>query len=77
VFLFFHDDLPAGEIFFDTDLGYNKDQLMVITAFPKQWDSVGEARMEAIRNGLLELSVVKMPVFLLMFRSGQHPIKSW
>jgi ABC-type antimicrobial peptide transport system permease subunit len=45
--------------FFNNDLGYNKDKLMVITAFPKQWDSAGVAKMESIRNGLLSESVIK------------------
>ncbi len=45
--------------FFEKDLGYNKDRLMVISAFPKQWDSAGVAKMETIRNGLLEIPAVK------------------
>jgi ABC-type antimicrobial peptide transport system permease subunit len=45
--------------FFDKDLGYNKDRLMVITAFPKQWDSVGIAKIESIRDGLLRSSAIK------------------
>jgi ABC-type antimicrobial peptide transport system, permease component len=35
---------------FNKDLGYNKEQLLVLTAFPKQWDSAGVLRMQAIRN---------------------------
>lgn len=41
------------------DLGYNRDQLLVITAFPKQWDAEGVKKMENIRNGLKGLSSVK------------------
>ena len=44
---------------FNKDLGYNKEQLLVITAFPKQWDSVGVARMDGIKRQLLELPIVK------------------
>ncbi|PVD53903.1 hypothetical protein DC498_00445 [Terrimonas sp.] len=44
--------------FFKKDLGYNKEQLLVATAFPKQWDSAGVAKMETIRNGLLTLKGV-------------------
>lgn len=44
---------------FNKNLGYNKDQLLVITAFPKQWDSAGVMRMEAIKQDLLQLSSVK------------------
>jgi ABC-type antimicrobial peptide transport system permease subunit len=43
---------------FNKDIGYNKDQLIVLTAFPKQWDSVGVMRMEAIRNELAKVPAV-------------------
>jgi putative ABC transport system permease protein len=45
--------------FFKKDLGYDKDQLMVVMAFPKQWDSAGLAKIESIRNSLLSLSSIK------------------
>ena len=45
--------------FFKKDLGYNKEQLLVVTAFPKQWDSAGVQKMQAIKNGLKQLAVVK------------------
>lgn len=38
--------------FFNKDIGYNKDQLLVLTPFPKQWDSTGVLKMEAIRKEL-------------------------
>jgi ABC-type antimicrobial peptide transport system permease subunit len=38
--------------FFNKDIGYNKDQLLVLTPFPKQWDSTGILKMEAIRNSM-------------------------
>jgi putative ABC transport system permease protein len=44
---------------FSKDLGYDKEQLMILTAFPKQWDSAGVLRMESIRDGLARLPVVK------------------
>ncbi|MDO6430372.1 ABC transporter permease [Flavitalea sp. BT771] len=44
---------------FSKDLGYDKEQLLVIDAFPKQWDSAGVARMESIKSGLLQLPAVK------------------
>jgi putative ABC transport system permease protein len=59
VFIFSMTLSKQVKYFFDTDLGYNKEQLMVITAFPKQWDSAGVARMETIRNSLKTLSSVK------------------
>ncbi len=44
---------------FSKDLGYKKEQLLVLTAFPKQWDSAGVARMETIKQNLLQLPSVK------------------
>jgi len=44
---------------FNKDLGYNKEQLLIITAFPKQWDSTGVFKMESIKQKLLQLRVVK------------------
>jgi ABC-type antimicrobial peptide transport system permease subunit len=45
--------------FFNHDLGYNKDRLMVVVAFPKKWDSAGVARMESIRDGMLSETAIK------------------
>jgi len=44
---------------FNRDLGYNKDQLLVITAFPKQWDTAGVLKMEAVRNQLMQVPAVR------------------
>ena len=44
---------------FHKDLGYNKDEVLVITALPKQWDSAGVLRMTNIKNSLLQLPYVK------------------
>jgi ABC-type antimicrobial peptide transport system permease subunit len=44
---------------FNKDLGYNKEQLLVINAMPKQWDSAGVRRMENIKSSLQQLSFVK------------------
>jgi len=59
VFIFSMTISKQVKFFFDTDLGYNKEQLMVITAFPKQWDSVGVLKMESIRDNLMAVSAVK------------------
>ncbi len=59
VFIFSMTISKQVKFFFDTDLGYNKEQLMVITAFPKQWDSAGVLKMESIRNNLMEVTAVK------------------
>jgi ABC-type antimicrobial peptide transport system permease subunit len=45
--------------FFNKDIGYNKDQLLVLTAFPKQWDSAGVLKIEAIRNELTSVPNVQ------------------
>lgn len=44
---------------FNKDLGYDKDQLLVITAFPKQWDAAGVEKMETMKQQLLQLPHVK------------------
>ncbi len=43
---------------FSKDIGYNKEQLLV-TAFPKQWDSAGVIKMIDIKNGLLQVPAVR------------------
>ncbi len=47
------------EYFFNKNVGYDREQLLVITAFPKQWDSSGVLKMESIRDHLAQLPVVK------------------
>ncbi|MET0466330.1 MAG: ABC transporter permease [Chitinophagaceae bacterium] len=44
---------------FNKDLGYNKEQVLIVTAFPKQWDSTGVKRMMAVREGLKQSPSVK------------------
>jgi ABC-type antimicrobial peptide transport system permease subunit len=44
---------------FSKDIGYNKEQILVISAFPKQWDTVGVNRMINIKNALMQLPSVK------------------
>lgn len=44
---------------FGKDIGYDKDQVLVLTVFPKQWDSVGVEKMLAIRNEMDRLPSVK------------------
>ena len=59
VFIFSMTLSKQVNYFFNKDLGYDKDQLLVITAFPKQWDSAGVAKMETIRDRMLSSSIVK------------------
>ncbi|MGN6436058.1 MAG: ABC transporter permease [Agriterribacter sp.] len=44
---------------FHKDLGYTREGLLVVTAFPKQWDSAGIQKMQFIKDGLLQMPVVK------------------
>lgn len=44
---------------FTKDLGYNKDQVLVVSAMPKQWDSTGVLKMEMIRNEFIKNAAVK------------------
>jgi putative ABC transport system permease protein len=59
VFIFSGTISKQVKYFFEKDLGYDKEQLMVIIAFPKQWDSAGVAKIESIRNGIEALGTVK------------------
>ena len=44
---------------FNKDLGYNKEQLLIVDAYPKQWDSLGVQRMKMVKQQLLTLPEVK------------------
>jgi ABC-type antimicrobial peptide transport system permease subunit len=44
---------------FSKDLGYDKEQVLIVTALPQQWDSAGVDRMKTIKNSMLELSGIK------------------
>lgn len=44
---------------FNKDLGYSKEQVLIATAFPKQWDSAGVQKMLSVREGLRQLATVK------------------
>ncbi len=45
--------------FFDKDTGYNKDQVMIISSIPRQWDSAGVLKMEGIKNRLTAIAGVQ------------------
>ncbi|HTD40223.1 MAG TPA: ABC transporter permease [Mucilaginibacter sp.] len=45
--------------FFNKNLGFNKDQVMVVSSLPRQWDSLGVAKMENFKTRLLQLPGVK------------------
>ena len=41
--------------FFKKDQGYNRDQLLIVTALPKQWDSAGVLHMQQVRRAITEI----------------------
>ena len=45
--------------FFNKDLGYNKEQIMIISSLPRHWDSAGIVKMEGIKTQLLQMPEVK------------------
>ena len=45
--------------FFTKDIGYNKDQVMIVTSLPRQYDSVGVVKMENIRSQFLSVPGVQ------------------
>lgn len=40
--------------FFKRELGYNKEQLLVISSVPRQWDSAGLKRVELVRDQMMQ-----------------------
>jgi putative ABC transport system permease protein len=45
--------------FFDKDLGYSKDQVMIISSIPRKWDSLGVKQMEDMKSQLLSLPGIR------------------
>jgi putative ABC transport system permease protein len=45
--------------FFNKDLGYNKEEVMILSSLPHQWDSTGVIRMEYFKTLLLQVTGVK------------------
>lgn len=45
--------------FFKKDIGYNKDQVIIISSLPRQWDSLGVIKMEHIKSILTSVPGVK------------------
>ncbi|WP_426668904.1 ABC transporter permease [Mucilaginibacter sp. McL0603] len=45
--------------FFNKDLGYNKEQVMIVSSLPRQWDSIGVVKMENVKTRLLQVPGVK------------------
>ncbi len=43
---------------FHKNLGYNKDQVMILSSLPRQWDSSGIVKMENTKIGLQEIAGV-------------------
>jgi len=68
---------------FNKDLGYNKDQLLIVETYPKQWNSAGVQKMKMVKQQLLglpgvknaslsfEIPVRKAPGQITLFRPGQ------
>ncbi|HEX9512967.1 MAG TPA: ABC transporter permease [Puia sp.] len=44
---------------FHKDIGFNKEQVMVVSSLPRQWDSAGVIRMEGVKDLLLQIPDVK------------------
>jgi ABC-type antimicrobial peptide transport system permease subunit len=45
--------------FFSKDLGYNKEQIMIISSLPRKYDSAGVIQMENVRRQLLTMPQVR------------------
>ncbi|SHM38131.1 ABC transporter permease [Chitinophaga sp. CF418] len=47
------------DYFFKKELGYNKEQVLVISSVPRQWDTAGLKRIELIRDEMMSNTGVK------------------
>jgi putative ABC transport system permease protein len=45
--------------FFNIDLGYNKDQVMIVSSLPRQYDSIGVVKMENAKSELMQIPAVQ------------------
>lgn len=61
---------------FNKDLGYDKEQLLIVTALPKQWDSAGVAKMEVMKREFMQLSGVQN-VSIAFDIPDQVPFGKW
>ncbi|MBS1598289.1 MAG: ABC transporter permease [Bacteroidetes bacterium] len=59
VFIFALNVSKQVSYIFSKDLGYTKDQVMVVSSLPRQWDSAGVLKMENIKTQLLQIPGVK------------------
>lgn len=46
--------------FFEKELGYNKEQLLIISSVPRQWDTAGLKRIELVRDEMMRSTGVKI-----------------
>ncbi len=56
--------------FFNKDLGYNKEQVMIISSLPRNWDSLGVVKMENLKTQLLQLPEIKYASLSYDFPDG-------
>jgi putative ABC transport system permease protein len=45
--------------FFSKDLGFEKDQVMIVSSVPRQWDSLGVVKMETLKTEMLRSNNIK------------------
>ncbi|MCW5911670.1 MAG: ABC transporter permease [Cyclobacteriaceae bacterium] len=58
--------------FFSKDLGYDKDQVMIVSSLPRQWDSTGVMRMENMKAELLRTPGIKAATFSYDIPDGSY-----
>jgi len=46
------------DYFFNKDAGYNKEQVVIISSLPRQWDSTGVIKMESAKQSILQIAGV-------------------
>jgi ABC-type antimicrobial peptide transport system permease subunit len=75
IFVFISTLIVSRQVYyiFHKDLGYDKERVLIVTAFPKRWDSIGVAHMEDIKQGLLQLPAVKSACLSFEIPDRQPP----
>ncbi len=61
------------DFFFSKDLGYSKDQIVIVQSLPRQWDSTGVVKMEGMKTEILRTPGVRYASLSYHIPDGTFP----
>ncbi|HWA33042.1 MAG TPA: FtsX-like permease family protein, partial [Cyclobacteriaceae bacterium] len=61
------------EFIFSKDLGFSKEQIMIVQSLPRQWDSIGVVKMEGLRTDILRTPHVRAASLSYHIPDGTFP----